>query len=85
MSDIKARAPAEVVGAHLRFLARNGTWERLLLDLHHVLETTIAAREKAMCLLAERVLRDARSACGRRLRTRCETSHVSDAGYGSPG
>lgn len=51
----KARAPAEVVGAHLRFLARTGTWERLLLDLHQILETAFFEREQAVELLSAQV------------------------------
>lgn len=48
----KARSPAEVVGAHLRFLARTGTWERLLLDLHQTLETAFFERKQAVELLS---------------------------------
>ncbi|CAN0116143.1 unnamed protein product [Scytosiphon promiscuus] len=56
--ETKARAPAEVVGAHLRFLARKGTWEGLLLDLHQILETAIFEREEAMDILSGHVVTD---------------------------
>lgn len=52
VSEIKARAPAEVVGAHMRFIARTGTWERLLLDLNVILESAIREREEAVGLLS---------------------------------
>ncbi|CAM9856752.1 unnamed protein product, partial [Ectocarpus sp. 8 AP-2014] len=62
--EIKARAPAEIVGAHLRFLSRTGTWERLLLDLNQILETAVSQREQAVGLLSEQVAPETRGASG---------------------
>ena len=53
---IKARAPPEVVGAHVRFLSRTGTWSRLLLDLNEILERAVRERQQAVGLLSERLL-----------------------------
>lgn len=54
-TGIKARAPPEVVGAHVRFLARTGTWNRLLLELNEILETAVRERQQAAGLLSERL------------------------------
>lgn len=53
--QIKSRALAEVVGAHLRFLARTGTWEQLLLDFNQMLQTAFFEREQAVEMLSEQV------------------------------
>jgi len=52
-AGVKARAPPEVVGAHVRFLARAGTWNRLLLDLQEILETAVRERQQAVGLLSQ--------------------------------
>ncbi|CAM9133217.1 unnamed protein product, partial [Ectocarpus sp. 4 AP-2014] len=62
--EIKARAPAEIVGAHLRFLSRTGTWERLLLDLNQIHETAVSQREQAVGLLSEQVAPETRGVSG---------------------
>eukprot|EP00903_Cladosiphon_okamuranus_P009830 g9343.t1 len=74
---IKAHAPAEVVGAHLRFIARTGTWERLLLDLHEILELAISEREQAVRLLSEEFLCAKPGAPRHVLRTASETQATS--------
>ncbi|CAM9190525.1 unnamed protein product, partial [Hapterophycus canaliculatus] len=81
---VKARAPAEVVGAHLRFLSRKGTWERLLLDLHQILETATFERERAMNLLSEQVQNKNCDASGRGLRTHSTTPKTSVSFPGTP-
>ncbi|CAM9112952.1 unnamed protein product [Ectocarpus sp. 12 AP-2014] len=67
--EIKARAPAEIVGAHLRFLSRTGTWGRLLLDLNQILETAVSQREQAIRLLSEQVAPETRGASGQGRKT----------------
>lgn len=52
---VKADAPAELVGAHIRFLRRTGTWEQLLLDLSQLLEVVDAERKLAVELLLEQL------------------------------
>lgn len=74
--EIKARAPAEIVGAHLRFLSRTGTWERLLLDLNKILESAVSQREQAVGLLSEQVAPETRGASGHGRTTHCESVRV---------
>lgn len=69
--EIKVRAPAEVVGAHLRFITRTGTWERLLLDLHEILESAVREREQAVGLLSAQ-FSETPGAPRHALRTPCE-------------
>ncbi|CBN74823.1 hypothetical protein Esi_0043_0102 [Ectocarpus siliculosus] len=77
--EIKARAPAEIVGAHLRFLSRTGTWERLLLDLNQILETAVSQREQAVGLLSEQVALETRGASGQG-----RTTHSARTSTASP-
>lgn len=51
--DVKARAPADIIGAHLRFISRTGTWKDLLNDLGLLVALVQAEREQAVELLKE--------------------------------
>lgn len=51
---VKAEAPPEVVGAHLRFLSRTGSWERLLVDIGEFISTAESDRDRAVDLLRQR-------------------------------
>ncbi|CAB1110263.1 unnamed protein product [Ectocarpus sp. CCAP 1310/34] len=74
--EMKARAHAEIVGAHLRFLSRTGTWERLLLDLNQILQTAMSQREQAIGLLSEQVAPETRGASGQGRTAHCESVRV---------
>lgn len=52
--EVKARAPPEVFGAHLRFLSHGGSWERMLGDLDDLMTAAEAERERASEMLRAR-------------------------------
>eukprot|EP00752_Nemacystus_decipiens_P004495 g4104.t2 len=86
--EVKACAPAEVVGAHLRFIARTGTWERLLLDFHEILELAVREREQAVGLLSDQFSSETPGAPRDILRTPSESpatpSITETRGFTSP-